>query len=133
MRQRTGWLIGYLVLMLVVSGCNTLADARNARGTGALMIFDASFDTVWVVIPQVVTEVGLTIVRDNKSEGYILAERGFHDFSSGEKVAIFVEKAGSDSRTSVEVVSKRVLTTQLFAPNWITPILEKIQQRLEGP
>lgn len=132
MGKRTGWLIGYLVLMLVLSGCATLADARNARGTGAFRVFDAPFDTVWAVIPQAVTEAGVTVVSDNKSEGYILGERGITAFSYGEKVAIFVEKAGSETRTRVEVVSKRAMATNIFAPDWSAEILDKIQHRLKG-
>lgn len=132
MEKRAGWLLGLLILMLILSGCTTLTDARNAKDTGTFRIFDAPFDSVWAVIPLAATEAGLTVVIENRSEGYILAQRGATFFSLGENVAIFVERADSEARTRVEVVSKRAMATNIFARDWRAEVLDRIQQKLKN-
>ena len=113
-----------------VSGCSTLADARTAKGTGLSRTYATSVDAVWKAMPQVLSEVGLQMVGDNKTEGYILAQRGITAFSYGENVAIFVETVGGVTKTRVEVVSKKALATNVFAPSWEKEILDKLDQKL---
>jgi hypothetical protein len=112
------------------AGCTTLADARAARGSGVSRIYDAPLDTVWKAISTVVKEVGLDLVGDNRQEGYLLAQRGITPFSYGENVAIFVEELGRAPRTKVEVVSKKAMQTNIFAPSWENEILDKLGERL---
>jgi urocanate hydratase len=47
----------------------------------------------------------------------ILAQRGITAFSYGENVAIFIEDYNGD-QCRVEVVSKRAMETNVFAPDW---------------
>jgi len=124
-------LIALLVLVasLVISGCATMADARYARGKGESLVVDAPFDTVWAVVPQVLSYLGLPVAAYNKQDGHILAERGITAFSWGEKVAVFVERVG-ETKTKVEVVSKRVVAMNITAPNWAPKILQRIEQTL---
>lgn len=63
-------------------------------------------------MPAVLAELSLPMVGDNKSEGYILAQRGITAFSYGENVAIFVESVKGVTRTRVEVVSKKAMAHQ---------------------
>jgi hypothetical protein len=123
-----------LVSMAVgsLSGCSTLADARAAKGTGVSRTYAASSDRVWQVMPQVLSEVGLQMVGDNKGEGYILAQRGITAFSYGENVAIFVETVSGVTTTRVEVVSKKAMATNVFAPSWEKDILDKLDQKLKA-
>jgi hypothetical protein len=116
--------------VLLNSGCSTLADARAARGTGTAMNFASPPDTVWGLLPGVIKEVGLDFVGDNKQEGYLLAQRGINPLSYGEHVAIFVEPLGQTGRTRVEVVSKRAMATNVFAPDWESELLTKLSARL---
>jgi hypothetical protein len=112
------------------SGCTTLADARMARGTGESRVYETPPAAVWDVLPRVLKELGLDHVGDNRHEGYLLAQRGISLFSYGENVAIFVDQLPRSGRTRVEVVSKKAMETNIFAPNWATDILNGIAQRL---
>ena len=122
-------LLAALLVVAGVSGCATLADARGAKGQGMQKTYDADFETVWRTLPQVVTSIGLQVAGDNKQEGYILAQRGMTLMSYGEHVAIFVDRAGGN-RTKVEVVSKRAMATNIFAPDWAPELLQKLDETL---
>lgn len=114
-----------------MSGCSTLADARSAKGSGLSREYSAPMDQVWKVLPAVLAELSLPMVGDNKQEGYILAQRGITAFSYGENVAIFVESVNGVTRTRVEVVSKKSMATNIFAPDWSKEILDKLGEKLE--
>jgi uncharacterized protein YceK len=114
-----------------MSGCSTLADARSAKGTGTAREYAASVDQVWKAMPAVLAELSLPLVGDNKAEGYILAQRGITAFSYGENVAIFVESVNGVTRTRVEVVSKKSMATNVFAPDWSKEILDKLGEKLK--
>lgn len=120
-----------LVALAVMSGCSTLADARSAKGTGLSREYSASVEEVWKVMPAVLSELSLPMVGDNKAEGYILAQRGVTAFSYGENVAIFVESVNGVTRTRVEVVSKKSMATNVFAPDWSKDILDKLGEKLK--
>ncbi len=75
---------------------------------------------------MVVKSVGLAYAGDNRNEGYALARRGITAFSYGENVAMFIEPTGTGDKTKVEVVSKRAMVTNVFAPNWETVILDRL-------
>ncbi|MBK9574155.1 MAG: hypothetical protein IPO43_16255 [Rhodoferax sp.] len=115
----------------LMSGCSTLADARSAKGTGPAREYAASVDQVWKAMPAVLAELSLPLVGENKAEGYILAQRGITAFSYGENVAIFVESVNGITRTRVEVVSKKSMATNVFAPDWSNEILDKLGEKLK--
>ena len=116
--------------LMVLTGCSTLADAKAGKGTGESRVFNAKAERVWNILPQAVKANGLDFVADNKAEGYALAQRGISAFSYGENVALFVDQAG-DEKTKVEVVSKKAMATNIFAPNWAKSILDKIEELLK--
>jgi uncharacterized lipoprotein len=124
-------LFSALVIALSSTGCTTLADAQSAKGAGASKIFSATTDDVWKAVPPVLKELGLQMVSENRQQGYILAQRGMTALSYGENVAIYVESAGVVTRTRVEIISKKVLATNVFAPNWEKDILDKLAERLQ--
>lgn len=118
-----------IVFLLSTAGCTTMDDARVAKGTGSFRLYNESFDTVWDAAIRAVYDVGLNIESKTKNEGYILARMDMSLFSMGENVAVFVERA-DEQRTRVEVVSKKVMPTNVLAPNWEMPILDRISERL---
>jgi hypothetical protein len=63
-------------------------------------------DAVWSAIPPILTALQLPLAAENKSEGYILAQRGVSLGSYGENVAILMEQSTGGSKTKVEVVPK---------------------------
>lgn len=119
-----------LILLSVVflHGCTTLADARKAEGEGVRKIYKADIDAVWKKTTQVLSKLKLEVATENKQEGFILAQRGmgFFQMSYGENVAIFL-KSKNATETEVEVVSKKVMTTNIFAPDWAIDIHRELQ------
>lgn len=113
----------------LISGCTTLADARNAEGTGMKQVYSKEYEQVWKASISALNSLGLAVASENKSDGYILAQRGMSAFSYGENIAIFVKKRG-DKQTTVEVVSKKAMSTNVFAPDWTGDIFNRISAQL---
>ena len=126
-----------LTLILIVSslafiqGCSTLADAKAGKGNGTVATYDATFDAIWSAIPALLKELELPVVNTNKSSGEVLAQNGISGFSWGDNVAIYVEKVDGQIKTRVEVISKRALATTVFATNWETKIIQKLDQKFK--
>ncbi len=119
-----------IILSLSVSGCNTLLDAANSKGSGKYRIYNKSYDTVWNTTIKTVNASSLDLIVANKEEGKILAEGAISGFSWGEKVAIFIERIGNKIKTRVEVISKRALATNFTAKNWENHILKDLDKKL---
>jgi len=123
-------LIPLLLISVVLTGCTTMADAVAARGTGETVAYQASFDEIWAELPGAITAAGLQFVSANREDRSMLAQRGITAFSYGENVAIFVEKIQA-KQSSVEVVSKKSMQTNIFAPNWAKPIFEQLDKKFK--
>jgi len=108
-------------LLLTLPACSTLGDARRAEGQGVVKIYPASSDRTWDAALSTLKKLNLDVATENKATGYILAQRGLTLLSYGENVAIFVKKK-SEGTSEVEVVSKRVLAPNIFAPDWTNDI-----------
>ena len=122
-------LVALLMSLLILSGCQTMADARSAQGQGVSRVFDVPIDTVWKTLPPALESLGLPVAASNREEGYVLAEHSASAFSWGERVAVFVSKV-SDGQTRVEVVSKRALQTNITATDWGPRVLQRIGELL---
>jgi uncharacterized lipoprotein len=123
-----------LVLMSVLmmqSGCSTIADCLDAKGQGTSRIYNAPFETVWKTTPKALNDLGLSVAGQNREEGYILAGKGMTAFSYGENVGVFIDVV-SDEQTKVETVSKKTMATNLFAWNWEKRILDKLSEMLSS-
>lgn len=118
----------FLLVLLAVAGCTTMDRATKARGTGDKITYQASFDQVWSAMPDVIKAVGLQYLSADRDEHMFLAKRGITFSSWGENVAIFVEKV-SDSETCVEVISKKVVVTNIAARNWEWPIFAELNKK----
>jgi uncharacterized lipoprotein len=122
--------IGIGLFVALLSGCSTLADTKKSEGVGKRVTYSKSMDEVWPLAILSLNDVGLDVIEENKSQGYVLAKKGMSAFSYGENVAIFVKKI-DNSNTSVEVVSKRVLATTVFAKDWTDEIFVKLNARIK--
>jgi uncharacterized lipoprotein len=109
--------IALMPSILGLTGCTSLNTAAKAQGSGEQVIYKASFDEVWAAVPEVITNVGLQYVSVNNDKHMFLAKHGITGWSWGENVAIFVEKI-ENGKTSVEVITKRKLVTNITAPDW---------------
>ena len=117
-----------LLLLVAAAGCATMADAVKARGTGTSVAYLASFDDVWRALPTAIKDAGLDFVSANKEDRSVLAQRGISAFSYGENVAIFVDPLET-AKSQVEVVTKKAMNTNIFAPNWAKPIFEQLDKK----
>lgn len=113
------------LILVAVQGCTTLADARKAEGEGVKKIYQADYEKTWSVVIKSISKLKLELASENKSDGYILAQRGISAFSYGENVAIFI-KPKTKVETSVEVVSKKAMTTNIFAPDWSEDVHKEV-------
>ena len=119
-----------ITAVTLMSGCSTLADTKKSEGVGKRVTYSKSMDEVWPLAILSLNDVGLDVIEENKAQGYVLAKKGMSAFSYGENVAIFVKKL-DNSNTSVEVVSKRVLATTVFAKDWTDEIFMKLNARIK--
>jgi hypothetical protein len=126
--QRSLVFIGTLCLAFLGAGCATIADAQKGRGTGDVAVYAASFEEIWAAMPTAITEAGLEFITANREDRSILAQRGITAFSYGENVAIFVNPRAEVAQ-EVEVVSKKAMATNVFAPNWSKPIFAELDKK----
>ena len=130
MKTKTLVSLVLLIASIALAGCTTLADATQARGKGTKVTYQASFEELWKTMPDTITAIGLRFVSANRDDQSVLALRGFTFLSDGENVAIFIEKNG-DARSTVEVVSIKVVKTDLGATNWTKPIFEALDKKFK--
>jgi hypothetical protein len=121
-----------MVFLAILQGCTTMADSIAAKGTGDSRVFDADVDSVWSAVLEVIDERdSLKLVSEDRTAGRILVQKGMSAMSYGENIAIFIEPAGSGDKTRVEVVSKRALSTTVFAKDWEKYIVDKLDEKLQ--
>ncbi|MEH6596049.1 MAG: hypothetical protein V7736_10955 [Colwellia polaris] len=120
-----------LVLAITITtGCTTLADSVKGKGTGVSKTYNYSKEDIWPLAVNAVNVSELELISSSKETGIILAQRGITAFSYGENVAVFVDSE-SDNTCKVEVVSKRAMQTNVFAPDWSAKILNEITYKLD--
>ena len=122
-------IITLFLFAVIATGCTTLADSISAKGTGVSKTYNVSKDEIWPLAVNAVKSSKLDLVSDSKESGIILAQRGVSAFSYGENVAVFVDSP-SEKTCKVEVVSKRAMETNIFAPDWSVTILNNITRNL---
>jgi hypothetical protein len=116
--------------ILGLTGCTSLNTAAIAQGLGGQVIYKASFDEVWAAVPEVITNVRLQYVSVSNDKHMFLAKHGISGWSWGENVAIFVGKI-EGGKTSVEVVTKRELVTNITAQDWDGPIFIQLDRKFK--
>jgi uncharacterized lipoprotein len=85
----------------------------------------------WNAINTALNKLKLEIASENRDKGYVLAQRGMSFASYGENVAVFVRKK-TESETNVEVVSKKSMATNIFAPDWTVDVFKEIDIALKN-
>ena len=116
--------------LLTASGCSTLADAKSARGTGTVRVYNKPYDAVWDAVIAAVKSTSLSVAADNKRDGTVLAQGAVGPFSWGENVAIYVEDMGGKVRTKVEIINKRAIAANITAADWERRLTAAIDARL---
>jgi hypothetical protein len=118
-------------LSILTSGCNTLADSIAAKGSGEYRIYDESYDVVWDATTDIIQSSSIDLISADKKRGKILAQGGITPISWGENVAIFIETIKDQTKTRIEIISKRSLATNITARNWSSYIFDKLDKRLK--
>jgi hypothetical protein len=111
-----------------MGACTTLADSVSAKGSGTKRIYDRTQEEIWPIAIEAVNDVGLSFVSSDTTKNMILAQGGMSLISYGENVAIFVESI-NEKQCMVEVVSKRVMTTNILAKSWALDIFNAINEK----
>lgn len=118
---------------LLLSGCATVSTVKRSEGGGVTKRYPYAFDQVFAKLRGSLGEVGLNLVETQQSSdgtrGSVIASKGLSLFSYGERVAVFLTKR-SEYETEVEVVSKRVLATNILAKDWTQDIFQTLDRRL---
>ncbi len=121
----------FLICLVSISlqACSTLGDARRAEGDGVKRTYPGAVEATWDTTLRALSKLNLDVASENRATGYILAQRGMTAFSMGENVAIFVRKK-TETSSEVEVVSKKALATNVFAPDWSEDIHKELAARI---
>lgn len=107
------------IIVVFISGCYTLSTISKAKGTGVVKSYHVTVDKAWSEMPSVINAVGLTYVKGDIKERYILAEREGTAFSYGELVGIFFTSIGQ--QTQIEIVAKPVALLNWGSIFWTWP------------
>ena len=111
--------------------CATTGGVRTSQGSGETRFYRTTFDTLWDASLLALAENGLEIVDIARDSGYVLASGAGSFWSYGERVGVFVGRDSSNTQAlAVEVVSKRVLATNITAKNWKKPIFAMLEAHL---
>ncbi len=134
-QRRLGLTVLLLTLTSVTVGCATISTVREAQGTGTAKVYSISLSDLAPKARKALGGLGLQIVEtETSTDGKkvsVLAEKGLSAFSYGERVAVFLTELGPQE-TKVEVVSKKVLATNIFAKTWTADIFKALDALVGG-
>ena len=134
-QRRFASVVLLMALTSATVGCATISTVRQAQGTGTEKVYSVPLSDLSSKARKALGVLGLQIVETETSEDgkqvSILAEKGLSEFSYGERVAIFLTEVGPQ-QTQVEVVSKKVLATNVFARTWTADIFKTLDSIVGG-
>ena len=126
---------GFLLRAAALAGCGALAacasidSVKDARGKGVKRTFKQPYDEVYAATLAAAAAKKLELVSATSATGTILLSSGASLGSLGERIAVFVSHLG-DRVTSVEVVSRPVVSTLSFPPDWPVLLFGEIEEEL---
>jgi hypothetical protein len=112
-----------------LAGCASIDSVKDARGKGIKRTFKQPYDEVYVATLAAAAARNLELVSATQATGAILLSHGASLGSLGERIAVFVSRLG-DRVTSVEVVSRPVVATLSFPPDWPILLFGEIEEQL---
>ena len=125
----------FLLRAAVLAGCGSLAacasidSVKDARGKGVKRTFKQPYDEVYAATLAAAARKKLELVSATRATGAILLSNGASLGSLGERIAVFVSRLG-ERVTSVEVVSRPVVSTLSFPPDWPILLFGEIEEEL---
>jgi hypothetical protein len=112
-----------------LAACASVDSVKDARGTGVKRTFKQPYDEVYAATLAAAATKKLELVSATHATGAILLSNGASLGSLGERIAVFVSRLG-DRITSVEVVSRPVVSTLSFPPDWPVLLFGEIEEEL---
>lgn len=117
-------------------GCATTADVKveldsQTPDKSNTRIFNSSNLELKAVALKVMEDYGIKVnnIEENPNDIKIIGKKGMSLMSSGEFVGIAIKPAEVQSSSVVTVLSKKVVSTQIFAKNWTSDILDGISAK----
>ena len=105
--------------MLLTAGCAaSYQGVKDERGFGTSRSFPGSAENAWHACILGLHELGLDLKELDPDRRYLLASQGTSMLSYGEHVGCFVRSDTVPGRQSVEIVTQRVVATNVFAKDW---------------
>jgi len=124
-------MISVCLLAIMVGGCASTESVKLAKGEGESRVYQYAYNTVFDAVLAAAKSKELEVVETDKKEGRILLSHGTTWMSWGEHIAVFINSV-SDKTTKVEIVSKPVMSTLNFPPDWQSILLNEIAVQLEA-
>ncbi len=121
----------FISVLMSISACASTQTIRDAKGSGESRIFSNSYEEVFDAALEAMRDQAIEILEKNQATGTILGKKGIGYTTYGERVGVYVYKI-DDTHTKVEVISKKVLATTLFAKDWTDSIFYSISQNLHN-
>jgi uncharacterized lipoprotein len=118
-----------LFIAVVMSGCATVQTAKGQKGSGETRQYSKPIDVVWPAVTKAIEQSGGKIEEKNDKETYVLASYGVSAWSWGEKVAVFCSSVNEN--TSVEIVTKRALATNITSTDWTPKLFKSLDELLK--
>ena len=118
-----------MIGVALLAGCASIGSVSGLRGHGHAGVYDMPYEQVWDALPRAMQSLKLAVALKDEKEGKILTDTPLTLFSYGEAVAVFVDRV-SDTRTRVEVVSRKKLGTNVFAFSYQDRILNALDAEL---
>jgi hypothetical protein len=120
-------------LAALLGGCaspKTVQEVKAAQGHGVTRVYQAAPDRVHAAVLAAAKAKGLDVVEDDPAKGRVILSHGVTALSWGEKIGVFIKPSGANA-TQVEVVSKPVMETLNFPPDWPKIMLDQIGIELQ--
>jgi hypothetical protein len=117
------------LVLVMLAACASIDTLMASRGKGVKRTFRFGYDDVYVVALEAAGKRKLEIVDTTTSKGTLLLSNGASWSSLGERIAVFVVQL-NDKTTSVEIVSRPVVPTVTFPPDWAELLLSDIEELL---
>lgn len=121
-------------LALLMAGCaspKTVQEVKAAQGQGVTRVYQAAPAAVHAAVLAAAKAKKLEVVEDDAAKSRVILSHGVTALSWGEKIAVFLKPSGTGS-TQVEVVSKPVMETLNYPPDWPKILLDQIDVELKG-
>ncbi len=119
------------VLCAMFTGCATAASVKGSRGSGRSETYNYPYEQTYQAAVDAMRDQAIEILEKDRETGTIIGKKGVSAFSYGERVGIYLYKL-EEAKTKVEVISAKVLATNVFAKDWTDAIFVAIRKNLEG-